>query len=52
MKIAELIAALQKLPPEAEICIDAAPKKESERFPLEMKDIYEQSPNLYFILAN
>ena len=50
MRIIELIEALQKLPPEAEILIDATPEAE-DMVTLDMKEIYEMQPDLYFILA-
>ena len=55
MKIAELIEALQKLPPEAEIVIDATPKAEAvldKMVTLDMREIYELQPDLYFIFAS
>ena len=52
MKIAELIEALRKLPLEAEILIDATPKAEADMVTLDIKEIYEMQPKLYFIFVN
>ena len=51
MKIAELIEALRKLPLEAEILIDATPKAEADMVTLDIKEIYELQPDLYFIFV-
>ena len=49
MRIKKLIEALQKLPPEAEIIIDATPEAEADMIVLDIKEIYECAPDLYFI---